>query len=68
MNKEIKNAVIRELAQKQAAYELRFAEPSVATVKKWRRRAIARAEQEKYQLKLPFLQSADAAGGKKDED
>ncbi len=68
MNKEIKNAVGRELAQKQAAYELRFAEPSAATVKKWRHRAIAQAEQEKYQLPLPFLPAADAAGGKKDED
>ena len=68
MDREIQNAVIRELAQKQAAYELRFAEPSAATVRKWRRRAIAQAEQEKYQLQLPFLQVAVAAGGKKDED
>ena len=52
---EIEAAVQRELQRKREAYGERYDDPSATTVKKWRSRAVAKIEQERFQLRLPFL-------------
>ena len=51
---EIEAAVQRELQHRHEAYGERYDGPSARTVKKWRRRALAKIEQERLQLRLPL--------------
>ncbi len=52
---EIEADVQRELQHRYEVYGERYDGPSATTVKKWRSRAVAKIEQERYQLRLPFL-------------